>query len=176
MIKISATLSVGLIIAFVGGFFTHLLYQRWNPPGGELGGESVSYPPSQGISSETQSHRVAFVPLPAVASAPVELPLLQARDVDRIRGLTGNQAQIRGRVFRVGHSAKSDTYFLSFGPSREALTAVIFASAIESFKREKLAPTAYEGKEVEIQGVVKDHPQYGLEVILENPSQIRVVN
>jgi hypothetical protein len=178
MIKSSTTVTVtvGLAIAFLGGFLTHLLYQRWNPPGAKLGGASVVYPSTQGSSLETQSHHVSFVPLPAVAAAPVELPLLQAREVTRIRSFVGNRAHIRGRVFRVGHSIKSDTYFLSFGPSREALTAVIFASAIESFEKEKLVPTAYEGKEVEIQGLVKDHPQYGLEVILESPSQIKAVN
>ena len=101
---------------------------------------------------------------------------MQARDVDRIRGLTGNRARIRGRVFRVGHSAKSNTYFLNFGPSREALTGVIFASAVESFDKRKLAPKGYEGKEVEIDGVVRDHPQYGLEVILEDPAQIRIID
>ena len=33
--------------------------------------------------------------------------------------MVGNRARIRGRVFRVGHSAKSNTYFLNFGPSRK---------------------------------------------------------
>jgi hypothetical protein len=119
---------------------------------------------------------VTFVPLATPALAPVELPLLQARDVDRIRNLTGSQARIRGRVFRVGHSIKSNTYFLNFGPSREALTAVIFASAVELFENRKLELKGYEGKEVEIEGVVKNHPQYGLEVVLENPSQIKIVS
>jgi hypothetical protein len=53
---------------------------------------------------------------------------------------------------------------------------VIFASAVESFDKKKLAPKGYEGKEVEIDGVVRDHPQYGLEVILEDPAQIRIID
>ena len=84
--------------------------------------------------------------------------------------------RVRGRIFRVGHSAKSNTYFLNFGPSREALTAVIFASAAELFEKGKLAPKNFESREVEVQGEVKDHPQYGLEIILENPAQIKIIN
>jgi hypothetical protein len=123
----------------------------------------------------TQSHRVAFVPLVQPAEKTPDAPIIPARDVEQIRSLAGNQARIRGRVFKVGHSAKSNTYFLNFGPSREALTAVIFASAVELFERKKLPPAGFDGKEVEMHGTVKDHPQYGLEVILETPAQIRIL-
>jgi hypothetical protein len=99
-----------------------------------------------------------------------------ARDLEKIRSLTGREARIRGRVFRVGHSAKSNTYFLDFGPSREALTAVIFNSAAELFEKSRQSPKQFENREVEIVGFVKEHPQYGLEVILEHPKQIKLVN
>jgi hypothetical protein len=175
MKKFSPAVVLGLAIIFLGGFFTHFLYQRWNSPGAQVGAAGVSRPATPGNALEPESHPVIFSPLTSAPEA-VELPLMQARDVERIRGLTGNRARIRGRVFRVGHSAKSNTYFLNFGPSREALTGVIFASAAESFDKRKLAPKGYEGKEVEIEGVVRDHPQYGLEVILEDPAQIRIIN
>ncbi len=70
----------------------------------------------------------------------------------------------------------SNTYFLNFGPSREALTAVIFASAAELFDKKQISPKSFEGKEIELQGEIKDHPQYGLEIILENPSQLKVID
>jgi hypothetical protein len=176
MSKVSPAAAFALAIAFIGGFFTPLLYQRWNPPGAQPGAGRELGPVNQGITLTPQSHRVTFVPLAAPGLSPVEMPSLQARDVDKIRGLTGSQARIRGRVFRVGHSTRSNTYFLNFGPSREALTAVIFASAVELFEKRKVALKGYEGKEVEIEGVVKDHPQYGLEIVLENPSQIKIVS
>jgi hypothetical protein len=122
---------------------------------------------------------VNFVPSPpnpmAEASAAELVPIV-ARDVEKIRALVGQQARIRGRVFRVGHSAKSNTYFINFGPSREALTAVIFNSTVELFEKSKQSPKQFENREVEIVGHVKDHPQYGLEVILEHPKQIKIVN
>ncbi len=169
-------LAMGLVIAFLAGFATHFLYKRWNLPGEHLAAAKFSQQGRPPDGFQPQNHPVTFIAEGRPSSSSVELPVLQARDVERIRGLTGNRARIRGRVFRVGHSAKSNTYFLNFGPSREALTAVIFASAVESFEKRSLAPKGFEGKEIEIEGLVKDHPQYGLEVILETPAQVRIVN
>ena len=163
---------------FVAGICTHLLYQRWNPPTAELP-EAPPVAARALTPGEPQSYLVNYVPLvttPAEAEQSPELAEFLARDVEKIRSLTGKQARVRGRVFRVGHSAKSNTYFLNFGPSREALTAVIFSSAVELFDKAKTAPRSYENKEVEITGQVKDHPQYGLEIIIENPKQIRMIN
>ncbi len=172
MNKVSTVLITGMVCAFFGGFLTHFLYQRWNPPAAEFGVAGNTHRASQDNAFEPRSHRVTFAPL----AADVGLPVLQAREVEKLRSLAGSLARVRGRVFRVGHSVRSNTYFLNFGPSREALTAVIFASAVETFEKKMLAPNRYEGKEVEIEGVVKDHPQYGLEIILEDPAQIRIVN
>ena len=169
--------AITLALAFLGGFFCHLLYQRWNPAS-ELraindSGLAVGVENQGG---EAQRYRVSFAPLSPPLKAQAEHPLLQARDVDKIRALAGTQARVRGRIFRVGHSGKSNTYFLNFGPSREALTAVIFASAAELFERQKLQPKSFEGKEIEIVGEIKDHPQYGLELIVEDPAQVRILN
>jgi hypothetical protein len=168
--------AVTLALAFLGGFFCHFLYQRWNPslelrPKNE-GGLSLG---DESKGGEAQSYRVSFVPLSLPVEAQPEQPLLQAREVDKIRARSGTQARVRGRVFRVGHSAKSNTYFLNFGPSREALTAVIFASAAELFERQKLQPKSLEGKEILIVGEIKDHPQYGLELIIEDPAQVKIL-
>lgn len=170
-------MTVIVMAAFAAGFGTHFLYQRWNPSS-EESQETIKATAGyiNESSTSTQSYRVSYEPFSEFAGKRAELPLLQAQEVEKIRSLAGNQARIRGRVFRVGHSAKSNTYFLNFGPSREALTVVIFASTVELFEKSKLSPKNFDGREVELQGEVKDHPQYGLEVILENPSQIKVVN
>ena len=167
-----------VLLAFVVGLLSHVLYQRWNPT------EPVAQPPAAAIydppapGAEPPSFRVTFVPLPLAPAenAYTELATIVARDIEKIRAVTGQQARIRGRVFRVGHSAKSNTYFINFGPSRDALTAVIFNSAVELFEKNKQPPKQFENREVEITGFVKDHPQYGLEVILEHPKQIKIVN
>ena len=144
--------------AFAAGLLSHLLYQRWSAP-----------------APEGRGYPVVFSPLPP-APPPVEAPLLEARDVEKIRALAGQRARIKGRVFRVGHSAKSDTYFLNFGPSQSSFTGVIFASALPSFEKQKIRPRNYEGKELELTGEIKDHPKYGVEMILEDPSQIKLLD
>ena len=172
---------LAILLLFGAGFFTHVLYQRWNPPEGTPSPPNLSLPnlPGESAPAPGQAHRVTYMPLaPSAAEAEqaAELPSLVARDVEKIRSLTGKQARVRGRVFRVGHSAKSNTYFLNFGPSREALTAVIFSSGVELFEKSKLLPKSFENKEIEVTGQIKDHPQYGLEIIIENPKQLKILN
>jgi hypothetical protein len=172
-----AAMSVAILLSFFAGFLTHVLYQRWNPvsavPTAESGGRDSNF----AADSEPGVYRVNFIPFAPSGEADVtDLPMLVARDVEKIRAVTGRQARIRGRVFRVGYSAKSNTYFLNFGPSREALTAVIFGSVAELLEKGKQPPKDFENREVELTGFVKEHPQYGLEVIVEHPKQIKVLN
>ena len=159
MKRLSTATALLVGTAFAAGLFSHLLYQRW----------SASVPAAQG-------YPVTFSPSPPPAQRQVEIPLIEAREVEKIRGLAGSQARVRGRVYRVGHSAKSNTYFLNFGPSRSSFTAVIFASAMGEFDKQKIRPRNYEGKEVELTGEIKDHPKYGVEMILEDPSQIKALD
>jgi hypothetical protein len=169
----SPTQSMSLIAAFFTGVFTLFLYQRWNPPivqvdeSTTLNVVRLQPPPT------LPSFAVTFAHLPASQQA--DPPVLQAVDTEKIRALAGKPARIRGRIFRVGHSARSNTYFLNFGPSRSALTAIIFASAVNLFEQDKLPPKGFDGREVEVHGEVKDHPQYGLEIILNNTSQIKIL-
>jgi hypothetical protein len=165
-----------VLLLFFAGFSSHVLYQRWNSPTLETQ-HSISAIQS-GSSGELRSYPVIFAPsFPSVAEDTTgETPMVIAREVEKIRALAGKQARIRGRVFRVGHSAKSNTYFLNFGPSREALTAVIFSSAVELFEKNRQPPRNFENKDVEIVGAIKDHPQYGLEIVVEHPKQIKIID
>jgi hypothetical protein len=168
-----------LLLAFCAGLMTHMLYERWTSGISEPAILPVEAPLLTSPTPEASSFRVTFVPSPpkAVPDAnSAELTPIVARDVEKIRLHVGQQARIRGRVFRVGHSAKSNTYFINFGPTKEALTAVIFNSAVELFEKNKQLPTQFENREVEVFGLVKDHPQYGLEIILEDPRQIKILN
>jgi hypothetical protein len=47
---------------------------------------------------------------------------------------------------------------------------------VELFEKNQLQPKVLEGREVELLGQIKDHPQYGLELILENPSQVKMLD
>ena len=174
----SITTITAISAAFVAGLSSHLLYQRWNPPSEN---HPAAFSPGSGQPPAdfpgNQSHPVRYVPLssPGAAVDTLEIPVVVARDVEKIRALAGRQARVRGRIFRVGHSAKSNTYFLNFGPSREALTAVIFATGVERFEKSQRAPKSFENKEVELTGEIKDHPQFGLEIVLDDPKQIKIL-
>lgn len=155
--RLSVPLAALLLGAFVAGFFVHLLYGRWAGP-------APCAEPLPGASASATD-----------TSTPGDLPLVDVMEVERLQELAGVLARVRGRVHRVGHSSRSNTYFLDFGPSRSAFTAVIFSSAADAFLREKAHPKQFQGQEVELTGRIKDDPKYGLEMILESPAQIRVL-
>ena len=145
-----------LLAAFLSGFAAHLLYGRWS-------GAAPCPEPVAGGSAAADSSPAA------------DLPVVDVMEVERLQELAGVLARVRGRVYRVGHSSKSNTYFLDFGPSRSAFTAVIFSSTVDAFLRENAHPNQFQGREVELTGRIKDDPKYGLEMILESPAQIKVL-
>ena len=151
--------------AFALGILCHFLYQRWSEP--------TSAPQAM---PEGRSYPVTYTPATDPLPQPAEPPLVPASDLRKLRQLAGSEVRARGRVYRVGRSDKSNTYFLDFGPARSALTAVVFSSAAELFERSKINLLQYEGREVEITGAIKDDPKYGLEMILEDPANIKVLN
>jgi hypothetical protein len=152
--------------AFLVGFLSHLLYQRWNE-------RQIA---SNDFTAQGRAYPVQYIPDSEPLSKEVELPVIQASDLRKLRQLAGSEVRVRGRIYRVGHSARSNTYFLNFGPARSALTGVIFSSAAELFERSRIDPLTYEGREVELTGEIKDDPRYGLEMILEDPQNIKVLN
>lgn len=97
---------------------------------------------------------------------------LSATDLGKLRKHAGKEVTVRGRVYDVYHSKRSNTYFLHFGPARPCFTAVIFSSAVSNFFAEGKDPQNYQRKEIEVSGRLIDHPKYGLEIIVEHPAQI----
>jgi len=107
---------------------------------------------------------------------PEEIPQLSATDLRALKKHVGEEVAVQGRVVRVGCSERSNTYFINFSKDRDGLTVVIFSSAVGKFKRLDIDITSYEGAQVEVFGELIDHPEYGLEIIIEEPSQIRVLS
>ncbi|HID95936.1 MAG TPA: phospholipase D family protein [Candidatus Latescibacteria bacterium] len=99
--------------------------------------------------------------------------VLSATDLRGMKRYVGKEVIIRGKVYDVYHSKKSNTFFLHFDKTRPCFTAVIFSSGAERFKTSGVTPEEYAGKEVEVAGRLVDHPRYGLEIILEDPTQIK---
>ncbi|RKY59285.1 MAG: hypothetical protein DRP94_04000 [Candidatus Latescibacterota bacterium] len=100
--------------------------------------------------------------------------VLSAQDAEALKEHAGKEVVVRGKVYDVYHSERTDTYFLHFGPERPCFTAVIFRSAAKEFLSREIDPMDYEGKVVQVTGELVDHPKYGLEMVLESPSQVEV--
>ncbi len=106
---------------------------------------------------------------------PPEPAVIPASNLRLLKKNAGKDVIVSGRVARIGHSEKSDTYFLNFADDRNGLTIVIFSSVVEKFERLGLSVADYEGDSVEITGELVDDPKYGLEIILEEPSQVKTL-
>ena len=105
-----------------------------------------------------------------------EIVELSATDTRALKKNAGEEVAVIGKVLRVGYSERSNTYFLNFSEGKNGFTVVIFSSAAVKFERLGIDITSYEGRQVEVMGELIDYPEYGLEIIIEEPSQIRVLS
>lgn len=104
-----------------------------------------------------------------------DFPLVSAQDLECLKKNARKVVKVYGEVLRVYYSERSNTHFLHFGHDRSSFSVVIFSTAGEKFLEQGLDPKYYAGKKVELFGRVVDHPKYGLEMIVEDPSQIKLI-
>ena len=101
--------------------------------------------------------------------------VIPASDLQALRASAGQKAYVQGVVHDVYFSARSETYFVNFGPDRSSFTGVIFKSAVKKFTEKGINPKAFEKRNVEVYGKIIDHPKYGLEIIIEDPVQVKFI-
>jgi len=101
--------------------------------------------------------------------------VITATDLRDLRKYVGRFVAVEGEVKKVGYSERSNTYFLRFDVVRPCFTAVIFSSAVKRFQAEGKEPRGYEAKRVKISGRLIEHPKYGLEIIVEDPTQVQEI-
>lgn len=91
--------------------------------------------------------------------------------IEDVQNFVGNETCVRGALLKVFIS-KSGTVFLDFCENYNQcpFTAVIFKSTVAKFGELK----EYEGKIVEIRGIVKTYKGKP-EIILDKPEQIKIV-
>jgi DNA/RNA endonuclease YhcR with UshA esterase domain len=105
----------------------------------------------------------------AVAVVAVPIPVSEvAKYVDKT-------VTVEGKVLRVGQSTRSNTYFLNFTQQRNGFTVVIFSKTVSKFETAKIDIKSFEGKTVQVTGKIQNPPQYGVEIILNDPSEIKIV-
>lgn len=101
--------------------------------------------------------------------------VLSAKDLESLRKNAGKWSRVRGVVENVGYSARSNTYFLNFGPRGKSFTVVIFDRVVKEFEKRRKNIENFEEKLVEVEGKIIDHPKYGLEILLRSPEDITIV-
>lgn len=83
-----------------------------------------------------------------------------------------------GRVVAHQISAASGTHFIKFHQDRnpfKGFKLVIFSSEVHRWDRQGIDPGSYVGRTIQVRGLLKDHPRYGLEILPKSPSSIRLV-
>ena len=93
-----------------------------------------------------------------------------------VRERVGQIVLFRGRVEEV-YRARSGTYLLKFerGRTRRVFKAVVMQNYIANFANAGVSLRAYEHQFIEVRGLVQQHPTWGHEIIVTDPSAITVL-
>jgi len=87
----------------------------------------------------------------------------------------GKTVTVEGKILRVGQSKKGTTFFLNFSATRGGFTAVIFDKAAQQIKAAGTDILSLENKTAQVTGKVVNDPQYGLQIVINASSQLKVV-
>jgi len=113
------------------------------------------------------------VDIPLVENEDSEIKITGTIDYTEADNFVGEYKTVRGKVVQIYYSAKSDTTFLNFCSNYQGCP---FSSVVFSSDKSKFGDlNQYEGKTVEITGLIKTY-KGSAEIILNNPSQIKIVD
>ncbi|MBM3273941.1 MAG: hypothetical protein FJZ00_02220 [Candidatus Sericytochromatia bacterium] len=111
------------------------------------------------------------------ASAPVDARggVLKLED---LRNHLNKAVVFEGRVISHHVSRATGTHFIKFHQDSnpfKGFKLVVFASEVVRWEQQGIDPAAYVGQTLQVRGLLKDHPRYGLEILPKSPASIRVV-
>lgn len=115
-------------------------------------------------------------PTPIVASPPLKSqPMVR---LDAIKEHVGRIVDFQGYVHDVYRAAGSGTVFVKFEKTKspvEGFRLVIFTSYLDAWRKAGIDWHAYVGNEVIVHGVISDDPQWGIQMLIDRPELIKVV-
>ena len=114
-------------------------------------------------------------PAPAEKAKPAAAAPGKVISVTDVSKYIDQVATVEGKVISVGQSTKSNTYFLNFSPQKNVFTVVVFNRVADQFKAAKTDIKSFEGKTVRVTGKIIKHEQYGIEILLDRPANIKLV-
>jgi hypothetical protein len=126
--------------------------------------------------------------LPTVEAPPrVPAEIRWLRETKEVIGLeeiydhVGRAVVVEGYVHEVYQSLKG-TYFVRFEKRKwgdrpfDGFKVVIFDRYASEWKVLKLSPKMYQGHNVRVRGVIQDHETWGIEILVNSPRVIRVID
>jgi len=102
------------------------------------------------------------------------VPVINGNNILMVKKYAGKYVRVKGKVLRVGKSHKGHR-FLDFGMSRDALTVVIWKEEVAELKKMGINLDELEGRAIEVTGTIIDQPKYGLEIIINEPEDIKIL-
>jgi hypothetical protein len=104
-----------------------------------------------------------------------EPPVLRLSEVAQY---TGHIVYFQGKVVEVQKSRATSTYCVKFqrGPWPSVFKLVIFPNYVGNFALGGQTITDYERKTIRVRGLIQDHPEWGLEIIVYSENAITVLD
>jgi hypothetical protein len=96
--------------------------------------------------------------------------------LEAVRGRVGQIVSFRGRVVEV-YRAKSGTYLLKFesGRTKQVFKIVVMQEYTRNFENAGVRIRTYDRQFIEVRGLVQQHPTWGYEIVVTEPSAIRTL-
>lgn len=121
---------------------------------------------------------LSFVVLAGSASGVREDQHGQIVRMEDLRAHVGRVVMFEGVVLAHQISQSSGTHFIKFHVDKnpfKGFKLVIFSSEVHKWERRGVDPASYRHRVIQVRGLLKDHPAYGLEILPKAPAQIKVI-
>jgi len=104
-----------------------------------------------------------------------EPPVVRLHEVAQY---VGHVIYFQGKVVEVQKSRSTETYCVKFqrGPWPHVFKLVIFPNYVDNFRFGGQTIRDYEHKTIRVRGLIQDHPEWGLEIIVNSENAITVVD
>jgi len=98
--------------------------------------------------------------------------------LSEIAQYTGHVVYFQGKVVEVQKSRATSTYCVKFqrGSWPRVFKLVIFPNYVDNFALGGQTITDYERKTIRVRGLIQDHPEWGLEIIVYSENEITVLD
>ncbi|MFM8594084.1 MAG: hypothetical protein ACKOCK_06815 [Chloroflexota bacterium] len=117
---------------------------------------------------------IVIAPTPQVPPVKTQ-PVVELADIEKH---IGQIVDFRGYVHAVQRSQSSGTVFVKFEKTKspvQGFRLVIFNSYLDAWRKAQIDWESYAGRHVLVHGVIRDDPNWGIQMLIDRPELIKVV-